>query len=151
MYADLVWQLLIVAVVVWNLGLSYLIWKDRGFLRSLFPRTKEREIRQRFEELLGDVAGFEKKLEGLSEDLSRENRLSQKHIQGVAFVRYNPYDEVGGDQSFSIALLDSLGDGIVVTSLHTRSGTRVFAKPVSKGEENGYEFSKEEREVITKK
>lgn len=151
MYVDLGWQLLMVAVIVWNAVLSYFVWRDRGFLRSLFPKTKEREIRQRFEELLGDVQGFEKKLVSLSEDLSLESKISQKHIQGVRFMRYNPYDEVGGDQSFSVALLDHLGDGIVVTSLHTRSGTRVFAKPVSKGAESGYEFSKEEREVVKQK
>ncbi len=150
MYGDWFWQLLIVAVVIWNLGLSYLVWRDRGFLRSLFPKTKDREIRQKFEELINDVKGFERKLVSLSDELSGEHSLSQKHVRGVRFLRYNPYDEVGGDQSFSLALLDSLGDGIVITSLHTRSGTRVFAKPISKGKESGYEFSKEEREVVEK-
>ena len=64
-------------------------------------------------------------------------------------VRYNPFADSGGDQSFAIALLDSLGNGVVISSLHSRSETRVFAKPVQAGNSR-YPLSDEEQDAIKK-
>ncbi len=108
------------------------IWKNGNFLKSLFPRSKQGSIIDKFEEI---------------KDLIDK---SNSHIQRVELLRYNPYGETGGDQSFSICLLDNTGTGIVITSLHARSGTRVFGKPVIKGSSSKYQFSKEEEFVIKK-
>jgi len=70
------------------------------------------------------------------------------YIQKVSLRRFNPFGDTGGDQSFSFALLDKDDTGIVLSSLHGRSGTRVYAKPVKEGKSEGYEFSDEEEEVI---
>jgi hypothetical protein len=51
----------------------------------------------------------------------------------VGIVRFNPFEETGGNQSFALALLDGRGDGVVVSSLHARAGTRVYAKTVTGG------------------
>jgi hypothetical protein len=51
----------------------------------------------------------------------------------VGLVRFNPFEDTGGNQSFALALLDGRGDGFVVSSLHARAGTRVYAKAVSGG------------------
>ena len=48
-------------------------------------------------------------------------------------VRFNPFEETGGNQSFALALLDADGDGWVLSSLHARSGTRVYAKAIVGG------------------
>jgi hypothetical protein len=48
-------------------------------------------------------------------------------------VRYNPFEETGGNQSFALALLDLDGNGWVLSSLHARSGTRVYAKAITAG------------------
>ena len=140
MYSDWVWVLL-GAFFIWLAVLSFFIWRDRGFLRSLFPKSGERDIRHKFEELLEGVSSFEGDLDKLKE---------RRYIQKVSLIRYNPYGDTGGDQSFTLALLDNKGTGIVLTSLHARSGTRVFAKDVVGGESNKYQFSKEEEEVIKK-
>ena len=47
-------------------------------------------------------------------------------------MRYNPFEETGGNQSFALALLDAEGDGWVLSSLHARSGTRVYAKAIAR-------------------
>jgi hypothetical protein len=57
----------------------------------------------------------------------------RRSFQRVGLVRYNPFDETGGNQSFALALLDANGDGWVLSSLHARSGTRIYAKAVSRG------------------
>ena len=54
-------------------------------------------------------------------------------MQRVGLVRYNPFEETGGNQSFALAMLDADGDGWVLSSLHARAGTRVYAKAVSAG------------------
>ena len=64
-------------------------------------------------------------------------------------IRYNPFADTGGDQSFAIALLDSLGNGVVLSSLHSRTDTRVFAKPVQSGRSR-YQLSDEEQDAIKK-
>lgn len=51
----------------------------------------------------------------------------------VGMVRYNPFEETGGNQSFALAVVDGNGDGFVVSSLHARQGTRVYGKAVTAG------------------
>ena len=51
----------------------------------------------------------------------------------VGIVRFNPFEDTGGNQSFALAILDGHGDGFVISSLHARSGTRVYAKAISGG------------------
>jgi hypothetical protein len=57
----------------------------------------------------------------------------RKAFQRVGLVRYNPFEETGGNQSFALALLDAAGDGWVLSSLHARAGTRVYAKAITGG------------------
>ena len=57
----------------------------------------------------------------------------RRAFQRVGLVRYNPFEETGGNQSFALALLDAAGDGWVLSSLHARSGTRVYAKAINGG------------------
>jgi uncharacterized protein (DUF58 family) len=70
-----------------------------------------------------DIGGRTKVLE------SRQPRAFQR----TGLVRYNPFEETGGNQSFALALLDADGDGWVLSSLHARSGTRVYAKAIVAG------------------
>ncbi|MBC8103203.1 MAG: DUF4446 family protein [Cytophagales bacterium] len=69
-------------------------------------------------------------------------------LQRVGIVRYDAYGDVGGCQSFSLALLDAEGSGIVVTGLHGRSDMRLYAKPVIAGV-SPLVLTDEERQAIT--
>jgi hypothetical protein len=51
----------------------------------------------------------------------------------IGLVRFNPFEDTGGNQSFALAMLDGRGDGFVVSSLHARAGTRVYAKAIAAG------------------
>lgn len=139
-----------VAVVFWLLILTYLIWQQGRFLKSLFPKSGQRDIRIKFAEVLSAISDFEKSLSEIKKDLSQINIEGLDHIQKVALLRFNPYEDTGGDQSFTVALLNNKGDGIVLTSLHSRAGTRIFAKPVAYGQGKPYQLSKEEEQVIKK-
>ncbi len=135
-------------LVIWFLVLSFYVFRQGKFLSSLFPKSGERDIRKKFEEITKSVEDFKIRLKVLDDRLESVSKDGLAHIQKVELLRYNPYNDTGGDQSFTVCFLDKKGSGIVVTSLHARSGTRVFAKDVSLGKSNRYKLSKEEEEVI---
>jgi len=70
-----------------------------------------------------------------------------RSLQKVGVVRFNPFQDSGGDQSFAIALLDQRGSGVVVSSLHGRAETRIFAKQVVNGRST-HSLSDEEQQAI---
>lgn len=103
---------------------------------------------------------FKNLSKGIEEDLSKKGfaevrqrialleESSKHHIQKVALVKFNPFKELGGDHSFSLAILDGDNTGIIVTSLHTRDRTRIYVKEIKKGK-SSYELSIEEKKALT--
>lgn len=100
---------------------------------------------------LKEVSNILKKLEGNFEKISREladlKQKNQKNLQKIGIIRFNPFREAGGDQSFSIAVLDADNNGFIITSLYGRDANRVYAKPINKGA-SSYSLSKEEQEAL---
>jgi hypothetical protein len=90
-----------------------------------------------------------KNIEKIFSEIKKLEEISALCFQKVGVMRYNPFKEVGGDQSFSIALLDAKNNGFVVTGLYTREGNRIFAKPIENGQSK-YLLSGEEKEAIKK-
>ncbi len=72
---------------------------------------------------------------------------SRGSLQHVGLVRFNPFEDTGSDQSFAIALLDDDENGIVISSLHGRGGTRIFAKPEQAGQAS-HALSDEEQKAV---
>jgi hypothetical protein len=101
------------------------------------------------EELLDrQLEGTVARVEELESQHTQLREAMVRTIQRVGLVRFNPFSDTGGDQSFSIALLDGEGDGLVVSSLFSRSDTRVFAKPVQRGQSK-YHLTEEEQQAIS--
>jgi hypothetical protein len=91
------------------------------------------------------------RLEAAARALNATDQHQQTTIEGavrhVGLVRYDAFEDVGGRLSFSCALLDDHGSGVVVTSINGRQDTRVYAKPVTGGR-SSYNLSVEEEEAI---
>ncbi len=68
----------------------------------------------------------------------------------VNVLRFNPFEDIGGDQSFVLAILNNNNDGAIITSLHNRDITRIYAKPIKNGEGDNITLSKEEKLAIVK-
>lgn len=68
----------------------------------------------------------------------------------MQLVRFNPFNDVGGDQSFILCLLDKTNTGVIITSLHTRDSTRVYAKAIKNGSCESQSLSKEETKALIK-
>src|SRR5207302_4541223 len=136
-------------ILVWTLVLPRAIAGVRRRLRRVMPEGGASTLDQVLERQLERVETLAQRLDALNK-LHRElEELTHRTIQKVGVVRYNPFADTGGDQSFAIALLDSLGNGVVISSLHSRSDTRVFAKPVQAGNSR-YPLSDEEQDAIKK-
>ncbi|MEK7665222.1 MAG: DUF4446 family protein [Patescibacteria group bacterium] len=73
--------------------------------------------------------------------------ISEKTIQKIDIVRFNPFSDLGGNQSFIIALLDKKNNGFLISSLFVNEGSRVYAKTIRDGKSD-YNLSKEELEAI---
>lgn len=113
-----------------------------------FFKKKKKEPKN-FKEILDYFRNLEKNFEKLSKDLENLKKESKFSIQKVGIVRFNPFSEVGSDQSFSIALLDANNNGVVITSLYTREGNRVYGKSIINGQSQ-YSLSGEEKQAIDK-
>ena len=70
------------------------------------------------------------------------------HIQKIGLLRFNPFKDTGGDQSFILALLDAKDTGVVITALYSRSGTRWYAKKVVHGKGSEHELSDDEKQAL---
>ena len=88
-------------------------------------------------------------LERLETDLKALAESAKGHIQRVGVVRYNAFNDTGGDQSFAIAMLDSQGTGALFNGIFHRTECRVYAKPIEDWKST-YSLSDEEEEAITR-
>jgi len=87
----------------------------------------------------------------------KNQKISTKNLDKIAgnfpqigLTRFNPFNDVGGNQSFILVLLDKSNSGVIITSLHNRDNTRVYAKQVKNGQGVGVTLSKEEKDAIKK-
>ncbi len=82
--------------------------------------------------------------------ISKENQLPKSDNLKINVTRFNPFNDLGGDQSFILTILDQSNTGVVITSLHNRDITRIYAKAVKDGEGDNITLSKEEKSAIVK-
>jgi len=81
--------------------------------------------------------------------LKKDDPIKKSGIK-INITRFNPFNDLGGDQSFILTILDQENSGAVVTSLHNRDITRIYAKSIKNGEGDNITLSKEEKSAIVK-
>src|SRR3989344_1528541 len=105
-----------------------------------------------FERVLLDLREHEKvsidELENLGKRISNIEHELPRDIRKVGLVRYNPFSDAGGDQSFALAMLDEYKNGIVISSLYGREMNRVYAKKIEGGECKKHKLTEEELKAI---
>ena len=145
----LIASIVILVLLAWSVFLQVRLEKTRKRIKIFFEGRKTKDL----EEVIAEQLKRTKKAESDIEKLFKWNKDLQKiadiSIQKVGVIRFNPFKDTGGDQSFAIALLDKDNSGLVISSLYSREGTRVYTKPVEKGE-SSYHLSEEEKQAITK-
>lgn len=132
-------------------------------LMNLSNRAKIKKLKNKYYKFMNGLSGAN--IEDILEDcLEKVNGVMDKNreielqinsiernmyycVQKVGVVRYNAFDNVGSDLSFSIALLDNNDDGLVISSLYSRDSSSTYAKPVLKSKSK-YALSAEEIKAI---
>jgi hypothetical protein len=104
-------------------------------------------LEQVLDQHIGQVRQVSSRLDDLNTMTEYLEQRTRGSLQHIGLVRFNPFEDTGSDQSFAIALLDDRKDGIVISSLHGRANTRVFAKPVENGTSR-HALSTEEADAI---
>jgi hypothetical protein len=104
---------------------------EQAALLPLLKRLDDQEIR----------------LGRLEPQVARQGRALTHTVQGLGIVRYNAFEGVGGDQSFSVAFVDSGGNGAVISGLHTGDDVRVYAKPIQNWK-SSYSLSADEQRAL---
>lgn len=131
---------IIVVLVVW------IVW-----LEIRLGRVFRGKKAQSLESVLIDMGKFMDELDATHHKIETRieeiNGRVKRSIQGIETVRFNPFQDAGGNQSFATALLNEHGNGVVISSLYTRDKVSVYSKPVREFESE-YQLTNEEREAI---
>lgn len=135
-----------IALLIWVIALTILVIVGVVWVLDLHARL--RRLRNQYDELF--AGGVEESADltvalgnlasRLSETTKRTERLVTRTeqidaalghaVQGMGLVRFRAFQDTGGDQSFSLALADGEGNGVVISALYGRGATRIYAKPV---------------------
>lgn len=137
-------------VFIWFTVLSFFLIKTVFHYRKLTKGAKDINLQKVLEQIIEKQTKNEQYIAQISQSLNLIDKQAFGHFQKSSLVRFNPFEDSGGDQSFSIALLDANNNGFVISSLHSRSGTRVYAKNVVNGTSSTHAFTKEEKEAVEK-
>lgn len=123
----------ITILAVWLVGLTIYVFVRLNAINKFLGKKGDKKILKLIQDFDSDLNGLKKDNSQLEEKLLSLEKTVQKHIQKVGLVRFNPFEETGGDHSFSMALLNGKDTGIVITGLHTRQRTRIYVKYINAG------------------
>lgn len=140
----------IVLLLVWNIFLQASVNRVKKNQAQLFSGKNGQDLEKIILEQGANIKELDRDIQDLYGISNKINDLAKRSVHKVGVVRFNPFKDLGGDQSFSIALLDGENSGVVISGLHTREGNRVYAKPVELGKAVKHPLTEEEMEAIKK-
>ena len=134
------------ALFIINIALAIWIFWIRKNLKTIF-KGKNTDLEEVLLELRKNEVAFGSALKELAGRVDGVEKKLPKDLRRVGLVRYNPFSDAGGDQSFALAILNEKNDGIVMSSLYGREMNRVYAKLIENGSSK-YSLTEEEKTAI---
>lgn len=134
--------------VSWLLGVTLLLLRTLSSYNRLTDGVTKKTLSEILNGLLDEEKLTKAELVKVMAEMTRLHKRSLQFYQKLGVVRYNPFADTGGDQSFSLALLNGLDDGVLVTSLYSRTGVRWYIKTIKRGKGIEHGLSKEETEAL---
>lgn len=132
---------------IWFLWLTFTVFRMLRHYRRLV-KIEKGDLKEILEKILSEANVSRERIEELKKECQVLRKEGLAHIQKIGLLRFNPFDNTGGKQSFVLAVLDGENNGIVINSLHSRSGTRWYAKTVKNGKGKDFELSNEEKRAV---
>jgi len=143
---------LIVCVVALASICGWLIYKLLKIEKEFgifFNNAQPQPVMRALNQYASQIQQQTKDIENLQHSLKETTILAEKAGTRLGFVRFNPFNDTGGDQSFCLAIIDARGNGYVLSSIHARTGTRVYAKQIQHGH-SSHNLSEEEAAALAK-
>jgi hypothetical protein len=135
-------------IILWLLALTVFFWRTLSHYNKLTKGVSEKSLKAVLEKLLKESELAARDIEYLKEYCGRIEKEGLLHIQKVGLIRFNPFKDTGGDQSFVLSLIDGSDTGVIISGLYSRSGTRWYAKRVVKGKGEEHELTEEEKKAL---
>jgi hypothetical protein len=143
----LVLLLILFLLCVWIYRVQRRYHQLQARLDDLFGEASSENIARMLADYLATVRSTAASVARMKAEHDQMAGLIPSVIRHVGLVRFSPFHDTGGDQSFALALLDGQGDGVVVTALHSRTDSRLYAKPIEHFS-SSYSLTPEEREAM---
>jgi hypothetical protein len=140
--------LVLIISFIWLIGLTVFTFKTSRLTDRFMDGADKRTLKDALQELLKKLDEERHQSEDIKSQLTILRNQLRFYVQKVGIVRYNPFSDTGGEQSFVLTLLDGTDSGFVLTSLHSRGLTRWFVKTVKNGKGENFELSEEEKKSI---
>ena len=137
-----VMSVIIVIILVWILMIEIR-------LKKFFAGTKARNLEEMIILVGKKINQIENNQEKIDQHLMLVDSKLSKSIRNIETLRFNPFVDAGGNQSFAISFMNDEGNGVVMSSLYARDRMSIFAKPIINGKSE-FELSSEEKEVLDK-
>lgn len=167
-FGFMVYAIILLIFLVWIITLSVKLSKMKKRLKTFLPEDKKIDMENMLIEYNKNVKQvlalqdeilnkIEANRENLANDIENTNKLIyltneklKNAVQKVAIVRYNPFEEVGGDLCYAIALLDENNNGLVINSIYSREACYSYAKEIIDGKCPKHKLANEEIEALEK-
>jgi hypothetical protein len=134
---------------IWIATLEWRFLRTTRTLRMLFTGRTGVDLEQMLRAYLQRVDHTDQTVNALGARTEVLEKKAPTNLQHVGVIRFNPFPDKGGDQSFAVALLDDHADGVVFSGLHSRGDSRVYSKPIVGGGST-YALTEEEQEAISR-
>ena len=142
--------ILLLILLAWNIFLYSQLQTIKKKQAILFAGKKVKNLEELLLSQAKSLQLLDKDIQELYNISNQINNLAFKGFHKIGLVRFNPFKDVGGNQSFSIALLNGKNDGVTLSSLFTREGARIYSKAITDGQSEKHPLTKEEKEAIKK-
>ena len=139
----------IAVIFVWLITLTFFFARILSHYNRITKGVSNKSLKTVLEELLKDNEVHKKDIDYLKQYSLKLEKDGLLHIQKVGLLRFNPFKDTGGDQSFILSLVDDNDTGVVISALYSRSGTRWYAKKIRNGKGVEYDLSEEEKKALS--
>jgi hypothetical protein len=142
-------NLVLLGLGIWLAAVSAVLFFYIRFFRRLTRGVSGVDLQKVITKILASCEVNSQEIVKLKRQIGKIEEDDLVHIQKVGLIKFNPFSEIGGEYSFSLAMLDGKNTGIVITGIHTRQATRIYSKYIKNGKPD-IDLSEEEKKAIAK-
>jgi hypothetical protein len=139
---------LLTLALIWLAVLTFYLYKIKQHYHTLTQGVNKKNLETILDNLMKDVYNAKSDITKLISRCDTIEKNDTYHIQKIGLLRFNPFKDTGGDQSFILSFADATDSGVLITGLYSRSGLRWYAKRIVEGKGVDNELSEEEKKTL---